>query len=60
MIATEALVLQAKGNLVGGMWRPASDGATIPVHDPSTGDVHRVDPCEHPRGHGSSRGSGQC
>ena len=37
----ESSVLDAvpSGLSIGGQWRDASDGATIPVEDPSTGEV---------------------
>jgi len=35
----ELLARVPDGLLVGGRWRPASDGATFPVHDPSDGSV---------------------
>jgi acyl-CoA reductase-like NAD-dependent aldehyde dehydrogenase len=30
--------LQPKGNLIDGQWQQAADGATLPVHDPATGE----------------------
>ena len=38
MIATGSRLLQPKGNLIDGQWKAAGDGATLPVHDPATGE----------------------
>ena len=36
---SQVLDAVARGLFIGGRWRPASGGKTIPVEDPSTGDV---------------------
>jgi len=38
-LAAQAVVDVPTMLLIGGKWRPASDGATFPVVDPATGDV---------------------